>query len=96
MPEIIVVTARQEKYRSVTEAWLEKYAVPYHQLLMRQTGDLRPDYEVKHDILETVLEKYDVIHVYDDNPSTYRLWLERGIPTTIVPGWPHIKAGTGV
>lgn len=89
MPTIFVVSARQEKYRALTEAWLEKQYVYYHYLMMRPTGDYRPDYDVKQEILDKIQASYTVVHAYDDNPSTYKLWLERGIPTTIVPGWKH-------
>lgn len=86
--QIIVVTARQRKYLNVTSDWLTKYRVPHSGMVMRRTGDQRPDYEVKKEILERLLREYDIRHAYDDNPNTYKLWLEHQIPTTIVPGWP--------
>jgi hypothetical protein len=54
---------------------------------MRGRWDERVDKEVKSDILDELLETYDIIHAYDDNPSIIELWAERGIPYTVVPGW---------
>lgn len=85
---ILVVTARQEKYRPPTEEWLLRHEIPYDELWMRKTGDERQDYDVKSDILLQIGMKYDVKMAYDDRPETVKLWLERGIPTMVIPGWP--------
>lgn len=86
--QVIIVTARQRKYLDWTSDWLVKHRVPYSGMMMRRTGDQRPDYEVKKEMLQHLLREYDIRHAYDDNPNTYKLWLEHQIPTTIVPGWP--------
>lgn len=83
----LIVTARQAKYRNVTAFWLAMHDIPSEVLYMRRTGDMRPDYEVKRDILEQILLSYDVIEAWDDNPSVIRLWDENLIPSVIVPGW---------
>lgn len=85
--KVVIVTARQEQYWGVTEDWLSKHRIPFDVVMMRDAGDGRRDYDVKSDILGKLRVEYDIRHAYDDNPSTYRLWLEHGIPTTIVPGW---------
>ena len=41
--KIIVVTARPERYKDDTIAWLRGQAIPYDRLVMRQTGDNRDD-----------------------------------------------------
>jgi uncharacterized HAD superfamily protein len=41
--QIMVVTARPERYRADTEWWLRRQAIPYHTLRMRSGGDNRPD-----------------------------------------------------
>lgn len=83
----LIVTARQAKYRNVTAFWLAMHDVPSEALFMRATGDMRPDYEVKRDILARIRTRYDVIEAWDDNPSVIRLWTEEKIPTILVPGW---------
>lgn len=84
---VIVVTARREEWRTLTEAWLFQHNIPYDTLHMRGQDDPRKDKLVKGDILDKLLETYDIEHAYDDNPSIIELWQERGIPYTVVPGW---------
>lgn len=84
---VLIVTARSERYREYTKEWLNRYCVPYTELFMRAEGDLRPDYDVKKDLLYRIREKWDVEHAIDDNPSVLQLWEEEKITTTVVPGW---------
>lgn len=83
----LIVTARQAKYRNVTAFWLAMHHVPSEVLYMRRTGDPRPDYDVKRDILASIRNNYDVIEAWDDNPTVISLWREENIPFVLVPGW---------
>lgn len=85
--DVVVMTAREEKYRSLTKGWLNKYGVPYKELYMRALGDLRPDREVKKDLLAEVRKHWDVVFAIDDQPAIIELWKEEGIDTRTVPGW---------
>ena len=80
--DIIIVTARKEKYRNLTSRWLKNNDVPHDALFMRQNEDHREDYAVKKDILEHVNVYWDIKHAVDDNPSIIKLWEENGIATT--------------
>lgn len=85
---IIVVTARQRTYESITRTWLRKWEVPFDALLMRATRDQRPDKDVKRDILASIrAEGFDVVAAIDDNPGVIALWESESIPVTVVPGW---------
>ena len=83
----VIVTARDDKYRPLTERWLKKHGVDYDHIVTRPSGDHRPDYDVKREILRDVSQHYNVVHAVDDNPAVLRLWKEEGISTTIVPGF---------
>jgi hypothetical protein len=75
--QIVFVSARPEDYREATEAWFErafKGYRPYLALIMRESGDKRPDVEVKRDILNNYLKHLDIVRVYDDRPSVIRMW----------------------
>lgn len=85
--QVIQVTARSEKYRPHTSWWLADRFIPSDGLFMRPDGDYRPDYEVKKEILDRLLQRYDIRQAYDDNPNIVRLWSEYGIPCIVVPGW---------
>ena len=85
----LVVTARSEDYAPHTIQWLAENNIPYTDIFFRRTGDMRPDYEVKRDILtKQIMPLYGKPrHAFDDNPAILRMWEEFGIPTTVVPGW---------
>lgn len=73
---IIIVSGREEKYRPETERWLKRYLhVPYELLLMRPTGDSRPDFIVKREIYEGHIKgKYTIRLVLDDRDQMIRFW----------------------
>ena len=71
--DIVVVSGRENKYRELTEQWLQKYNVPYKYLFMRETGDNRKDSVVKREIWENNIKyRYNVWCVYDDRLSVIR------------------------
>ncbi len=77
---IILVSARPEEYREVTEQWLRDNAMDdYLTLIMRRKGDKRPDTEVKSDIYHRYLAHYTIIKVFDDRPAVIRMWREKGL-----------------
>jgi|SRR6185503_1387636 len=64
-------TARPEKYRQDTEAWLQKHRIRYSKLLMRSDNDWRNAYIVK---LEWYFKASPRPHlVFEDHPETTRL-----------------------
>ncbi len=76
--EIILVSARPEDYREVTEQWLRGNEMDdFVHLLMRRSGDKRPDVEVKSEIYHRYLRPYDIIKVFDDRPAVIRMWKEK-------------------
>ena len=85
--EVLVVTARMEKWRKQTSMWLAINDIPSHALFMRGNDDHRKDYLVKKDILDRIQKSWTVVHAVDDNPAVIQLWEENGIPTTIIEGW---------
>ncbi|QAY02815.1 hypothetical protein SEA_SHAOBING_84 [Mycobacterium phage Shaobing] len=84
----VVVTARMERWRGVTRAWLDEHMpVPYDGPFHRQDGDTRSDRIVKLEILRYLRRHYDIRGAIDDNPEVVDLWRSQGIPVTVVPGW---------
>lgn len=84
---VLVVTARKNEWRPISTSWMEQNEIPYRELHMRKQNDDRKDRIIKSEILDLLLLTYDIIHAVDDNPNVIELWAERGIPTTVVPGW---------
>lgn len=77
---VLVVSARPEDYRDVTEKWLRKYKIFYDKLYMRPAGDYRKDAIVKREILEQILDDgYEPFLVIDDRPEVVDMWREYGL-----------------
>jgi FMN phosphatase YigB (HAD superfamily) len=76
--EIVIVTGRPQQYLPNTLAWLGKYRIPSSQILMRRSGDRRPDYVVKEEML-AALDPSQIAFVIDDRPSVCEMWERRGL-----------------
>jgi len=64
---IALLTGRPEKYRDITEQWLEFYGVPYHSLTMRPHGVRTDDHVLKTDAIKQWQEdKWDIRGFYED------------------------------
>lgn len=72
---IILLSGRTDNYMEQTKKWLEKYEIPYHQLLMRKAKDARKDSIIKKEIVEeSILGKYYVRFVLDDRDQVVDMW----------------------
>jgi hypothetical protein len=86
---ILVVTARMEQWRSLTQTWLDTHMTrPVTDLVMRADQDFRPDFHVKREIHAELAQRFTITHACDDNPAIVALWDELGIPVKVIPGWP--------
>jgi hypothetical protein len=78
---IVLVSGREDKWRSHTIEWLTWHGITYDALLMRKTGDGREDSIIKREIYEAEIEKrFRVIFVVDDRLRTCRMWHSIGLP----------------
>lgn len=85
---VILVSGRQEKWRSLTLSWLTWHDIPWNRLWMRLDGDFRPDTVVKAGIYRTFIKPhFNVVKAHDDRPSICELWRSLGIEVDVVPGW---------
>lgn len=77
---IIISSGRSDICREETEMWLEYHNVNYDMLLMRKDGDFRKDVIVKREMYENeIVNKYNVICVYDDRISVVNGWKDLGL-----------------
>lgn len=72
--EIIFLTGRPEKYRKLTDAWLEKYFDPNYKLIMRKDGDVRNKSITKEEMLKSNIDLKDIYKVYENDPELIDLW----------------------
>ncbi len=84
---VLIVTARGEEVRALTETWLVEADIPHEGVWMRAWGDRRRAPIVKAEILAKLRTEYDIVHAYDDDPSVIEMWALHGIPTTTIPGY---------
>jgi phosphoglycolate phosphatase-like HAD superfamily hydrolase len=80
---ILIVTARPENERAVTEKWLKdkaKVSEYYDKLYMREAHDPRDDFVVKKEILDQIyLDGYTPSIVFDDRTNVVKMWRDQGL-----------------
>jgi len=78
---IVIVSARNDKNRAVTEQWLAKYGIHYDALYMRPDGDYRPDNVFKQELLDNIRKGGEdlIERVYDDRNQVVDMWRANGI-----------------
>lgn len=85
-PRLFICTTREERYRHITEDWLEHYNIPYDTLLMAQNDDKRPHWEIKKSMLEFLrADGYEVWLAFDDRPSVIKMYRSNGVPCLAMP-----------
>lgn len=85
---ILVVSGRDDSCLPDTCEWLQRQGVQYDRLLMRKTGDKRPDYVVKKEIYnEEIKDHYNIQFVLDDRNSVVQMWRSLGLKCLqVAPG----------
>lgn len=84
--QIIFLTARPEDYREMTEEWIGSIiGIKPITIIMRNSGDTRPDDVVKEQMYNTYFkDKYPVETMIDDRPVVIRMWERIGVPVVDV------------
>lgn len=75
---IAIFTGREEKYRGLSEQWLDDNKVSYHCLLMRQDNDFRSNVTIKNELFENFKFNYLLYLAIDDTPELRKLWGQVG------------------
>lgn len=83
---IIYSTGRDERFRDITEKWLNDNNIWYNHLLMRPENEKKPDFEVKKDnYYNYIYGKYNVELVIEDRGRVVRMYRDELKLPTIVP-----------
>jgi phosphoglycolate phosphatase-like HAD superfamily hydrolase len=78
--QVLIVTARPEKYRQQTADWLLRHGIRYHELLMALGGQEQNNAEAKKYIYQTKIEKkYQVLFAIEDRSQVVSMWRKLGI-----------------
>ena len=92
--EIVLMTGRPEKYRTMTLNWLENHGIAYHALLMRPDRCFDKSRDLKGRWLSEMAETHEFVVAYDDEHSNVAEFAEAGIPAYLVKdGKPVYKHG---
>ena len=77
---IMIVTARDENHRELTEDWLEKHGIEYNQYYCRCADDRREDYVIKREILEQIrADGFEPVMAFEDRKQVKRMFESEGI-----------------
>jgi phosphoglycolate phosphatase-like HAD superfamily hydrolase len=78
--DLVIVSARPDNNRPVTEQWLVWNGIEFERLIMRPAGDYRPDTEIKKEILDLLRDEgKDIAFVVDDRDCVVDMWRKNGI-----------------
>lgn len=80
---VIVMSGRDGSCYEETRQWLFDNQIPFSHLYMRDAGDQRPDWIIKHELFQQhIAGKYHVRYCLDDRDQVVDLWRNKlGLPT---------------
>ena len=82
--DIVILTGRPEKYRPQTESWLRRHKVTPVEVLMRRSGDSRPDFEAKGALMRDLLERRNVVMALDDREPVCAQYTALGVRCIVI------------
>jgi predicted kinase len=78
---VCIVSGRHDFCGDDTCDWNDAHGLPFDHILMRRTGDNRPDFIVKREILDelvAVIGAENIAFILDDRPQVVRMWRGEG------------------
>lgn len=76
---IVVATGRDTSQAEVTKEWLEKHRISPTEYYFRTEGDYRKGVEVKREQIEKIMEKYNVLVIFDDCEPIVQMYRDMGL-----------------
>lgn len=79
---IILCTGRGENMQEKTEQWLIKHQLLSYvdRIYMRKAGDYRPDYVVKGELADEIInDGFNILGVFEDRQGVVDMWRSKGI-----------------
>lgn len=78
--KIFIFSGREDKYSAESLRWLERFEIPCHALVMRETGNSEKDVIIKQRMFEKYIRgKYNVRVVFDDRQQVVDGWRDLGL-----------------
>ena len=76
---VVVCTGRNKDQYKVTIEWLAKQGITPVDCYMRENGDYRKGVEVKAELMNRILDKYNVLTVFEDCEPIVQKYREMGL-----------------
>lgn len=76
---VVVATGRDTTQAEVTKQWLSKQGINVDEFYFRTNKDFRKGVVVKKEQIETILEKYDIVAIFDDCEPIVDMYREMGL-----------------
>ena len=76
---IILATGRDTSQEEVTKQWLLDHEINVTEFYFRTKGDYRKGVEVKREQIEKILEKYNVLVIFDDCEPIVQMYRDMGL-----------------
>ena len=76
---IVVATGRDTTQEAVTKEWLAKQGINADEFYFRTNKDYRKGVVVKKEQIEAILEKYDIVAIFDDCEPIVDMYREMGL-----------------
>lgn len=76
---IVIATGRDTTQTDVTKRWLSDHGVNPKECYFRTEGDYRKGVEVKREQIEKIMEKYNILVVFEDCESIVEMYRELGL-----------------
>jgi predicted kinase len=76
---IVVATGRDTTQEAVTKEWLAKQGINVDEFYFRTNKDYRKGVVVKKEQIEAILEKYDIVAIFDDCEPIVDMYREMGL-----------------
>ena len=76
---IILATGRDTSQEEVTKQWLLDHEINVSEFYFRIEGDYRKGVEVKREQIEKILEKYNVLVIFDDCEPIVQMYRDMGL-----------------
>lgn len=76
---IVVATGRDTSQEEVTKQWLARQGINVDEYFFRTSGDYRKGVEVKKEEITAILEKYDIVAIFEDCEPIVQMYRDMGL-----------------
>ena len=82
--DVVFLTARPERMRNETKAWLDRHELSHLALLMRGDDDERHSAVMKRDMVQSLKQRFEIEKAYDDRWDIVQMYNECEIEGVLV------------